>query len=227
MQAYTADGSTTHAGNRIDGWAGVFDCSVCRRKRLIGSEFSKKMLERGRGGGLLTCKACIAEKAEAERAAAAAKRAAKAKEEESIFDATGAGGGAGASAEDAAAAEPELHECAKCKEQLPAAAFNRTQLRNKGPGKQRCMECVSAAVAEEDRSQQAAQGSKLADLKAKAKKADATGNAVQRLLTNSALAAAEAELVTGLKPMIIGRPNGRGGRGRGRGGGTWRGRGRK
>ena len=76
---------------------------------------------------LLTCKTCVAEKAEAERAAAAAKRAAKAKEEESIFDAAGAGGGAGASAEGAAAAEPELHECAKCKEQLPAAAFNRTQ----------------------------------------------------------------------------------------------------
>jgi hypothetical protein len=29
-------------------WAGNFDCSVCRRKRLVGSEFSKKMLERAR-----------------------------------------------------------------------------------------------------------------------------------------------------------------------------------
>jgi hypothetical protein len=26
-----------------DKWAGVFDCSICRRKRLVGAEFSKKV----------------------------------------------------------------------------------------------------------------------------------------------------------------------------------------
>ena len=221
MKAYTADGGSTHAGNRIDGWAGVFDCSVCRRKRLIGSEFSKKMLEKGRGGADITCKACVAEKAEAERVTAAAKRAEKEKQS-SIFAVAGGGAAAATEGGGAGVAAEELHECAKCRQQLPAAAFNRTQLRNKGPGKQRCMACVSAAAAAEDQASKDKAGSKLAELKAAAKKADASGNAMQKLKANSALAAAEAELVTGLKPVAGG------GRGRGRGGRGWsRGRGRR
>ena len=231
MQEYTADGGSTHAGHRIAGWAGTFECSVCRRKRLVGAEFSKKMLEKGRAGAPMKCKQCVAQAQQAERDAAAKKREA-AEAEASAAAETGAGSGAGAAAAaaggdaggssifDAAA----MHECAACKKMLPATAFNKTQLRNKGPGKQRCIECVSAAVAQEDTQRAQSQAAALKEAKAKAKKAEATGNAAQKLVASSALAAAEAELVTGLKPVKLGR-GGRGGRGHGRGG-SWRARSR-
>ena len=35
VSGYTGDGSSTHAGHRIKGWAGTFECSVCKRKRLV------------------------------------------------------------------------------------------------------------------------------------------------------------------------------------------------
>ena len=40
-----------------------------------------------------------------------------------------------------------LHECSKCKERKPETEFARSQLRNKGPGKQKCSKCASEADA--------------------------------------------------------------------------------
>ena len=58
----------------------------------------------------------------------------------------------------------------------------------------------------------------LAEAKKAVKVAEATGSAAQKLKANAQLAALEGELVTGLKPMVIGRGRrGSGGRGRGRG----------
>ena len=123
-------------------WTGVYDCSVCRRKRLTGSEFSKKALERHRKdkNAPLKCKTCVAAAEKAEQERAAAKTAAAA--------ATAAGGGAdggGADGGGGGSVEGELHTCAACGVAKPAATFNKNQLRNKGPGKQRCMPCVTAA----------------------------------------------------------------------------------
>ena len=58
-------------------WAGNFDCSACRRKRLVGAEFSKTQLEKYRKDTtfLLKCKACGREAQEAEQKEAAASKA--------------------------------------------------------------------------------------------------------------------------------------------------------
>ena len=56
--------------------------------------------------------------------------------------AAAAGGGGGG--DDASA----THECAACKQALPAAAYSRAQLTQKGPSKQRCRECLDAAEKE-------------------------------------------------------------------------------
>ena len=125
---------------------------------------------------------------------------------------------------DATGSSDMLHECASCKHSLPATSFNKNQLRNKGPGKQRCQDCVSASEAKEASEAAAAQQRKLDDLRRGTAHANATGTSADRLKAASAECAAEAELVTGLKPIVIGR--GRGGpngwRGRSRGGGNAR-----
>ena len=65
MSAYTKDNKVTHAGVAVNNWAGDFDCSVCHRKRLTASEFSKKMQEKKRRGeGGLKCKPCVEKKEE-------------------------------------------------------------------------------------------------------------------------------------------------------------------
>lgn len=81
----------------------------------------------------LKCKACVEAKGQEIRAAAAAN--AKLKAEETA-------GAAGETAD-------SLHECSACKANLQKAAFNRNQLRNKGPGKQRCQTCVQQTEVEE------------------------------------------------------------------------------
>lgn len=120
-----------------------------------------------------------------------------------------------------------LHECASCKQSLPATSFNKNQLRNKGPGKQRCQNCVSASEAKEASEAAVAQQRKLHDLRRGTAHANVTGTAADRLKAASAECAAEAELVTGLKPIVIGRgrggPNGWRGRSRGGGGSARRG----
>jgi hypothetical protein len=190
---------------------------VCRRKRLTASEFSKKMCEKARTDpGSIKCKACVEKAANDERTAAATKAAGK----QSIFQAGDAGaGGGGGGGTDAAL---ELHQCSACKKDLAEGAFNRNQLRNKGPGKQRCIACIVEAEKSEASAAAGKQAAQLREVTQTARRAEACGTVGQKLKAASALAAAEAELVTGLRPMIIGR----GGRGRGKGKGSWSARGR-
>jgi hypothetical protein len=79
-------------------------------------------------GKEIRCKACTQKAAEAERALAA--ETAKLRVVEGGDDA------------DAPAA---THECAACKRVRPADAFSNKQLKQKGPGKQKCRECCDAA----------------------------------------------------------------------------------
>ena len=76
MASYAQQNKVTHAGVAVNNWAGDFECSVCRRKRLTASEFSKKMQERYKkdGNGALKCKICVDKAAADERAAAQAAR---------------------------------------------------------------------------------------------------------------------------------------------------------
>eukprot|EP00035_Acanthoeca_spectabilis_P011393 m.200400 g.200400 ORF g.200400 m.200400 type:complete len:191 (+) comp15335_c1_seq2:175-747(+) len=179
-------------------WAGEFACSVCRRKRLPAAEFSKNQAARFRAdpAAAIKCKKCV-------EAAAAAESTAAAKSAQSSV---------------AGSLSADLHECAACQKSLPTAAFNKNQLRNKGPGKQRCQECVAAAGKAETSAADAASSAKLERLREDATRAEASGSSAQKLVTAAAACAAEAELVTGLKPIKLGR--GRGGRG------GWRGRSR-
>jgi len=202
MSAYTKDNKVTHAGVAVNNWAGDFDCSVCHRKRLTASEFSKKMQEKKRRGeGGLKCKPCVEKAAQAERDAAAAKAAAA----------------PAAPAAAAAAAAAATQVCSACERALPESSFTKPQLK-KGPAKQRCQPCIAAADRGEADAADAKKAAALAEAKKAVKIAEATGSAAQKLKANAQLAALEGELVTGLKPMVIGRGRrGSGGRGRGRG----------
>ena len=205
MSAYTKDNKVTHAGVAVNNWAGDFDCSVCKRKRLTASEFSKKMQEKKRSGqgDALNCKACVEAAAQKERDAAAAK-AAKAADAGPGGAAAGEGGGA-------------TQVCSACKQSLPEFAFSKPQLK-KGPAKQRCQPCIANADKLEAAAADEKKGKAIAEAKKAVKAAEATGSAAEKLKANSTLAALEGELVTGLKPMVIGRGRrGPGGRGRGRG----------
>ena len=196
MASYAQQNKVTHAGVAVNNWAGDFECSVCRRKRLTASEFSKKMQERYKkdGNGALKCKICVDKAAADERAAAAAKTKAA-----------------------APSATTDTATCAACKENLPVSAFTKPQLK-KGPAKQRCQPCIAAADRGEADAADAKKAAALAEAKKAVKVAEATGSAAQKLKANAQLAALEGELVTGLKPMVIGRGRrGSGGRGRGRG----------
>ena len=126
MASYAQQNKVTHAGVAVNNWAGDFECSVCRRKRLTASEFSKKMQERYKkdGNGALKCKICVDKAAADERAAAAAKTQAA-----------------------APSSTTDTATCAACKENLPVSAFTKPQLK-KGPAKQRCQPCIAKAEAD-------------------------------------------------------------------------------
>jgi hypothetical protein len=187
-------------------WAGTFECGTCRRKRLMGEEFSKKALERHRkDGSALKCKPCVAAAEQAEREQAAARRL-----------------------EQQTTATPdddneESRTCAgNCGKLLTKSAFNRNQW-SKGETKSRCRECVEQAVQDESAQQQKSKDDKIAAARRKVEEANATGNAQKMVTAESELAALEAEQVTGLKPVKLSAGRGRGrsrgaGRGRGRGG---------
>uniref|UniRef100_A0A7S0JH32 Stc1 domain-containing protein n=1 Tax=Calcidiscus leptoporus TaxID=127549 RepID=A0A7S0JH32_9EUKA len=184
-------------------WAGSFDCAgECHRKRLVGSEFSKAMLEKRRKDASLPirCKSCVEEAAVREREQAAKRQAERIAE--------GAGGDKFCQ---------DQHTCSACEIVLPASAFNRTQL-SKGTEKQRCQQCVGRSEQEASAAVEERQKVALADAKAALRRAEASGSVVEKLTASATHAALEAERVTGLKPVILGR----GGRGRGRG--SWRGR---
>mmetsp|Transcript_25961 Transcript_25961/g.55833 ORF Transcript_25961/g.55833 Transcript_25961/m.55833 type:complete len:198 (+) Transcript_25961:195-788(+) len=185
-------------------WAGTFDCGTCRRKRLMGEEFSKKALERHRqdAGSPLKCKQCVAAAEQAEREKAAVRRKNTADNNDESDD--------------------ETRKCAgKCSRVLSKSAFNRNQW-SKGDGKCRCRECVEQSVQEESAQQSKSKDDKIAAARKKVKDANATGNAHKIVVAESELAALEAEQVTGLKPVKLSA--GRGGRGRSKfGGGRGRG----
>lgn len=176
-------------------WAGDLVCSVCRRKRLTAVEFSKKAVEKHRKepDAPMKCKTCVEAAAQQERDVAATKTAA-----------------AGGAAVPAGEGPSEGHECSSCKSALPAAAFSRSNL-SKGPGKQRCLGCVTEAEKANLMAGDVALREKLAAAKTAAAKAEASGSAVEKLAAHSKVAAIEGQMVTGLKPVVLGR----GGRGRG------------
>jgi len=181
-----------------DKWAGSFDCDVCRRKRLMADEFSKKALERHRRDGKpLKCKACVQSAEESERAAAAARRT-----DQSAMN--------------------ETRKCSICQAQKEFCHYNRNQW-NKGEGKSKCRLCVEKALADESSKQAQSKEQKLKDTRAKVDIAKASNDKATILAAESELAALEAELVTGLKPVRMNR-GGRGRTGRFRNSG---GRGRK
>lgn len=172
-----------------DKWAGNFDCSICRRKRLIGSEFSKKALERYRkSGGPLKCKTCTAAQEEKEREAAARKIELDVSSEPK---------------------DPVI--CASCKKSLDPSQFNRNQLSKKE--KARCRECVENAILQEEKNRKSCTDEKLSSLRSKVEQMKVSGNIAGLVQAESELSAMEAERVTGLKPQVLGR----GGRGRYRG----------
>ena len=180
-------------------WAGTLSCSQCKRERLLGEEFSKKMLDRRKkdAHAKLKCKKCVDAEALKEREAAAAKAKAAAQ----------AAGG-----EDA---DGEPVVCGGCQKSLPRTAFSRNQL-NKAPGKQRCADCLAAADVDNRSAEAAEADAKLEAARAAARKAerDPSLSAAEKLGALSLEAALEAQKVTGIAPA---RPGSGRGRGRGRG----------
>ena len=177
-----------------DKWAGQFDCTLCRRKRLVAAEFSRTALEKHRvSGGPLKCKACVEQAQRAEQDAASAAR-----------QRSTAGGG-----------PSETRVCAACQESLSADAYNRNQW-GKGPGKSRCRSCVEKAVATETAASKLSKEQVIQSAREEVAKAKASGSSQAILKAESLLSALEAEHVTGLKPVKMSRGRGRA-RGRGRG----------
>ena len=166
-----------------------------------------KALEKYRKtGGPLKCKQCVQAVETAEREAAARRKLSEAA-------ATAAAGNSGGDH------TIETLVCAKCQTSLSSDRYNKTQW-NKGPGQSKCRPCVEASLVAEQAQQAQGKADKLAA--AKERLAAATTMA-ERVTAESEVAALEAQKVTGLQPVRLGR--GRGGSGRGRGGGSGRGRG--
>jgi len=115
----------------------------------------------------------------------------------------------------------EVRKCNLCQIEKGYSDYNRNQW-NKGEGKSKCRVCVEKALAEESSQQATAKEQKLQEARAKVAAANKSGDKPTILKVESELAALEAELVTGLKPV---RMSGRGGgRGRSRNVGQRRGR---
>lgn len=162
-----------------------------------------------KNGGPLKCKQCVQAAEAAEREAAAQKRAAADVTTTTTDNTTGF--------------SKETRTCAKCQQSLGYDNFNRNQWM-KGEGKSKCRPCVEASLVDEQAQQAQGKVDKLAA--AKAKVAAAT-TPTERVAAESEVAALEAQKVTGLQPVRLGRGGGRGrGGGTGRGG-RGRGRGRK
>ena len=108
--------------------------------------------------------------------------------------------------------DQESVTCSTCKKDLPPLEFNRNQLSKKE--KARCRICVEEAIQVEEKSRNTKHDEKLKYLKEKLETMSAKGDVRGKLKYESELSALEAEHVTGLKPVVIGR----------RGRGQWRGR---
>ncbi|KAJ1619760.1 hypothetical protein T492DRAFT_1083288 [Pavlovales sp. CCMP2436] len=178
-------------------WAGNFDCAECRRKRLVGAEFSKSALEKHRRDptAAMRCKTCVEAAAAAERGAAAERQ------RQAPLTAVG---------------DEDAVVCSACARAHAPAAFNRSQL-SKGVDKQRCQECVANAEKNAAGESKGRYAARLAEAKLAMQEAEASGSALQKCATASAYAAMQAECVTGLKPIKLGALRGGRGRGRGRG----------
>jgi hypothetical protein len=159
-------------------------------------------------GGKLKCKQCVQRAEEEERQQAASKRAAAAGHDQSTNNKI-----------------EEQRTCAGCHKLLDLDSFNRNQW-NKGEGKSKCRPCVEQAVVLDAEQSKASKQAKLEAAREKVLQATGSGNAQAILKAESELSALEAEQVTGLKPVKMGRGGGRGRKGRsttGRGGGRGRG----
>ena len=175
----------------------------------MGDEFSKKQLERYRkdsSNTTLKCKKCVAAAEQMERDKAAARR-----KESNVANNAQDGDGE---------VDDETRMCCKCNNKLPKSAYNKNQW-YKGESKSKCRECVEASLKEEAKQQTASKEDKIARARRKvedAKKLQGTSNNSVHMLAvaESELAALEAEMVTGLKPVKLSSAR-RGGR-RGRGG---------
>lgn len=119
-----------------------------------------------------------------------------------------------AASTDASTESTETRVCVICTKDLEYGAYNKNQW-NKGEGKSKCRSCVEKALTDEASQQKASKEEKLLEARRQVKLATESGNQQAILKAESVLAALEAEKVTGLKPVRMGR----GGRGRGRGGG--------
>jgi Stc1 domain len=180
-----------------DTWAGTFDCSTCGRKRLMADQFSKRTMELHlKQSKPLRCSHCVTAAAAQERAAAAASRQSSAPSH-----------GIGSSD----ASEHECRACASCHKNLPMSAYNKNQW-NKGAPTSRCRDCVDASIALEAAQQATIAKDKRTAALVAVEKAKKTGNALAILKAESALAALEAETVTGLKPVRMSSGRGRSGR---------------
>ena len=170
-------------------WAGNFDCSICRRKRLMANEFSKKALERYRKQRIpLKCKTCVL--------------AAEAEERDNAKSRKHTGG----------VDADESRRCLKCSKVLSRNEFNKNQW-NKGEGKSRCRTCVEEALREEATHQSISKEAKILEARLKVEEAKKNGKSTQILLAaESHLAALEANIVTGLKPVKMSAGRGRKGR---------------
>ena len=155
-----------------------------------------KALERHRKtGAILKCKQCTSTQEASERLAAASK----------------------AASNNIKASEDPI-TCTSCKQSLPIANFNKSQLSKRD--NVRCRICVEKSIQDEEQSRKASKQSEIEEVKQKIREADAKGNVKEKMKYESQLSALEAEHVTGLKPVVMGRGRGRsslrGGRGKGR-----------
>ena len=193
-------------------WHGQFDCSgPCKRARLPAVEFSNAQLKKIRAHPetKIVCAKCIQQQQQQrvknDLEASEVLQLSKDVDETLTID--------GKRDDDGG-----LFECSVCKQHKAASDFARSQLRNKGPGKQKCTKCASEADAKAN-PKKADVKTLLEEAREASRKAELT-NAPDKLKIFAREAALEAEAVTGLKPKRIG------GRGRGRGRGRETGRGR-
>jgi hypothetical protein len=183
-------------------WAGNFDCTVCRRKRLMADEFSKSSLDKHRKTGqTLQCKPCVAKQEQEKRMEAARNKNNKninINNNDNDDDNNN-----------------EKRTCAGlCNQLLSMDSYNRNQW-SKPEGKSRCRSCVEKSIKEDENQQQNNKDGKIDDARKKLEelKLSKTATAREIVAAESVVAAFEAEKVTGLKPIRMG------GRGRGGGGG--------
>lgn len=183
-------------------YAGDFECSVCRQKRLTAASFSKSMANKKRAnpGASLKCLECV------EKAAVAERHAAQQRSE---------------NAASTAGEDEAVLKCKLCERDLPMSSFSASQ-RRKSDGA-RCTPCVSDTEKIERRKNEESKAQSLKNAQDSCEQLGANASAAERLLAAASETAEEANFVTGLKPVKLGR-RGRGGswrsRGRGRGSST-------